>query len=303
MQGYDFYTDPDTGERWGVELSTGEVRKAVSIEVVAGTIYYTPEQQAAYRERQKKEKEHRLKQDMIKMQKDDLGHYYFALVLDYGLSPATLARLIFLCTFLRYDCDTLYLTQRTKMFVKDLYELLGLSRNTVSSFIKEASPYLYILDDDTIHINNDFFLRGALPKETHSSFLRIYIDTVRNLYRTTPINKHRYLGYVYLMLPYMNIEHNILCWNPEEKQLDSVLPLSVLDFCHIINYNDNQSARLCREYSKITFMVNGKLERFCSFVYDGSNPKMAAIYINPHIIYSGNDYKHVEILGAFCENA
>lgn len=285
-------------------MSTGEVKKTVILEVPEGSICYTPEQQEAYKERKQLEEERRMKAAMLAMQSNDLGHFYFVSTereYDY-ISPATFARLIYLCTYLRYDSSVLYLTKRTPMYEDDLAMVLDLSKNTVKSFLNEASAYLSVLEDRRLSIETDAFYKGALPKEQHSSFQKVYVDTVRKLYKTTPTNKHRYLGYIFLMLPYVNIEHNILCFNPEETDLESVRAITLLDFCHAINYDVNHAARLRREYAKIFFTINGREEKFCSFVFDGGNPNNSKIYVNPHVLYSGSDYAHVEILGAFCKN-
>lgn len=303
-RGYEYFDDPMTGQRLAVSLSTGEVTRATVMEVPEGSICLTPEQQEAYEERRKLEEERRMKAAMLAMQNDDLGRFYFVSTeREYDcISPATLARLIYLCTFLRYDSGVLYLTRRTPMRERDLTEVLSLSKNTITAFLKEASEYISVLDDGRLNIETDAFCKGALPKGKHNSFQKVYVDTVRKLYQTTPSNKHRYLGYIFLMLPYVNVEHNILCFNPEETDLANVRAVTLLDFCHAINYDVDHAARLRKEYSKISFVINGKTEKFCSFVFDGGNPNNSKIYINPHVIYSGSDYSHVEILGAFCKS-
>lgn len=304
MRGYDYFDDKLTGQRLAVSLSTGEVTRALVMEVPEGTICYTPEQQDAYKKRKQLEEERHMKAAMLAMQNNDLGRFYFVSTereFD-GISPSTLARLIYLCTFLRYGESVLYLTRRTPMYERDLTEVLRLSRNTITAFLNEASKYLFVLDDGRLCVEANTFCKGALHKGKHNSFQKVYVDTVRTLYRATPSNKHRYLGYIFLMLQYVNIEHNILCYNPEETDLKSVRAITLLDFCHAINYDVNHAARLRNEYAKISFVINGKSEQFCSFVFDGGNPNNSKIYINPHIIYSGSDYAHVEILGAFCKS-
>ena len=102
------------------------------------------------------------------------------------------------------------------------------------------------------------------------------------------------------MLPFVNTEYNILCYNPTEKDLNYVLPLSVNDFCAAIGYNVENRARLLQTYAEITFLVNGHLEQLCSFVTNGADIGTSKIFINPHILYFGKCPKQVELLGKFC---
>ena len=301
MRGYDYYYDA-TGKPFIINRSTGEVQEGVVIVAPQGSKCYTPEQQAAYQQRKEQEEKQRLLDAVKAMQLSELGHFYFASTeKEYDLLPATLARLIYLCTFLRFDSETLYITQRKEMQMKDLPGVLGLSRNTVNGFLKDASSYLRVSETGDLCVNTDFFRRGALPKGEHVGFQRIYIKAVRTLYQSSSASKHKHLGYVFLMLPFVNIEHNILCWNPDEKDLDMIQPITVAEFCSAINYDKNQSSRLLREYSKITFPVDGHEEHFCSFVYDGRNMRSAKIFVNPRILYSGSDYEQVKNLGCFCK--
>ena len=78
QKGYEIITDHRNGQRLAIHLSTGEVMRAVPVEVPEGTIFYTPEQQAEYRERKRIEDERRMKEAMLAMQNDALGYYYFA---------------------------------------------------------------------------------------------------------------------------------------------------------------------------------------------------------------------------------
>ena len=104
------------------------------------------------------------------------------------------------------------------------------------------------------------------------------------------------------MLPFINIEYNMLCKNPLEENLDDVEVLTVKEFCEIIGYDYSQISRLANIYKQITFDVKGRQERFCSFVTDGLDLANGQIFVNPRILYSGTDYVKVQVLGKFCQN-
>ena len=56
-------------------------------------------------------------------------------------------------------------------------------------------------------------------------------------------------------------------------------------------------------YRQITFEINNQREYFLTFVMNEADAEHIRIFVNPRIIYSGSDYKKVEVLGAFtkCE--
>lgn len=146
--------------------------------------------------------------------------------------------------------------------------------------------------------------RGKIPKQdkpevTH--YQKAYINAVRKLYNATSIRKHKQLGYVFKLLPHINLEYNIFCKDPFIKEIDDIMPLSVVDLCCLIGYNVNQSARLLKELQALTFEHNHRQEFLVSYVDNGNNtPQSKIIFVNPHIMYNGSNFQKVEVLGAFC---
>ncbi len=305
-QGYDYVTDGDTGDMFAIQRSTGEVTKAVTMIVPEGSYFKTPEDQEVDRRRSeglKKKQEQtewrRQKNENLK----ELGKYFFALCEDFtGLSDATVARLIFLATFLPVGNEgCLCKTERTPMTVDDLPDLMKLSSKTVRAFLKEASAYIETDERGCLRMIGDRFARGKLKTGQYAEMQRLYRDSIRNLYRSTPVSKHRLLGVVFRLLPYVNREYNILCRNPGEECIDDVDLISLSDFCKLIGHDYLKMYRLRAEMKKLTFDVNGKRELFCNFVDAGGSTKNVRIFVNPHIMYNGSDYKKVEVLGKFCE--
>lgn len=81
---------------------------------------------------------------------------------------------------------------------------------------------------------------------------------------------------------------------------DDVKPLKAAEFCDMVNYGVHDFKKLLNKYQQITFEVNGKQEYFLSFVSSNEDISTAKLFVNPHVIYCGSNYKKVEILGAFC---
>lgn len=295
------YQQLEDGTVLAVSLKTGEVTEARHATIPAGSVIMTPEDIAAQIERKRQQQEFFLQ----RKSNEQLGKFFFLAINSTlnSLSPATVARLIYLSSFLRFGTDCLYITQRTPMKVSDLQKVMGLSDTTIYRFLKDVCPsYLFSDEDENLHIDTSIFRRGGLPKkEGLGSHQKVYIDAIRNLYRATPISNHKQLGYIFLMLPFINIQYNVLCKNPYETDILHVEPLTVREFCELIGHSYSTVARLRDAYSKIRFVVNGQPELFCAFVSDGNNLDDARIFVNPHVFYSGTNHRNVEILGHFCK--
>lgn len=300
IKGYEYITD-STGQRLAIERSTGEVRQSTVIEAPIGTIFYTPEQQTAYRERKQREAERSFSRAANK----PLGNYFFIPTNErfVGIAPETVTRLIYLNTFTGFESNKLMLTQRTPIYYKNLPQVLGLSKATVFRFWKEVSPrYIAETDGGLIFTNENIFRRGQIKRSAeYTRYQKIYTNGVRTLYETTAKGNHRQLGYFFKLLPYINIEYNLLCYNPTETDIEKLELLSVADFCRLIDYDVLHINKLLAIYRDVRFDADGRQERFCAITYDGINKAGAKICINPHILYCGSNYKQVEILGAFCK--
>lgn len=308
MHGYDFYTDPDTGKRWGIELSTGEVREAVTIEAVAGTIYYTPEQQRDIERRKQAMLERLEREENARLQREahrKLGNsFYFIPTSERfdGLSPATVTRLIYLNTFLALDNHKLMLTQRSALRKNDLQDVLGVSKSTVNRFVDEVTPQYIQVTDSGLLVNKDVFMRGKIHNPQHEQLMKFYCAGVQTLYKAVETNMHARLGNLFKLLPFVNIEWNLLC-RPEcvmEKDLNKIELLSMADFCGLIRFDVAHLNDLVSSYKEIVFDVDGRKELFCAMTYDGVHTGTAKICINPHILYSGTCPDNVKGFSALC---
>ena len=111
------------------------------------------------------------------------------------------------------------------------------------------------------------FKRGKL-KGQNELYRKFYNKGIRTLYEMA-YKKCTHLGYLFMLLPFVSIQYNVLCDNPLEDELEKVNSITVKEFCERIGYDFNNIGRLASIYRHITFDVNGHQERFCSFVTDG----------------------------------
>ena len=90
------------------------------------------------------------------------------------------------------------------MSKKDLQKVLGLSADAVKAFLDEVCPmYLNIDDNGCIAATGVAYQRGAL--KDGRTYHRLYDKWVRCLYKNLPSRQHRYLGYIFQLLPFISI--------------------------------------------------------------------------------------------------
>ncbi len=214
------------------------------------------------------------------------------------LPPDILARATYLATFLDFNSDALYQSQRKKILRKDLPKILGLAEAPTNRFWATVKDKYFYRDRlGYIHTLGNGYVMGRLDARFDEEYQKLYTKAVRELYEKIPSRQHKRLGYVLKMLSFLNFEYNILCHNPTQRTFDKIKPLTVSEFCKVIDFDKTHVADLAREYGKITFTVNGKQEVFCKFLFDGSTVENATIYINPRLVYKGADFKKVEAIG------
>lgn len=296
-EGYEYYTD-ETGQQTAVSQRTGEAVPAVTLTVPAGTTVRTPDEQRAGREVLERKRERYFSG---KTKNEDNGFYFIPSTESFdGLPPADAARMVYLCTFMNYK-GQLVLSERTPMKHDDLEEVLGLSHAQTWRFFREVTEKGYLLEDgeENLFPDRNHFRRGKF-KRSGTWYQKIYVKGVRSLYRATDSGQHKQIGTLFSLLPFVNIEHNVLCHNPEEKNFDKIQFMNLRQFCEAIHYNVNGLKRKLRELREITFDVDGHKERFYSVVGDGLDLEGSQLYVNPNILYSGEHPEKVHILGSFC---
>lgn len=306
--GYDYWVD-EKNNLMATDRRTGEVLPTVNIEIPVGSQIRTPQDQERIKEwkklQEQKKQEEENKRKRRNVARKFGGHLFIAGNQNFSdLSPATAARMIYLSTFVGYteNGNRLCITQKRHMHKDDLSDLLSVSKATADRFLSEVAPK-YVFEDKNgmLFLNEEFFVKGKLNRK--NPFYRAYTHWIRLLYKSTPKNQHRYLGYVFQLLPHINVEYNVLCFNPLEKEFDMVEFMTLDEFCDEIGFAKDHRHRLLQIYNRIEFNVDDHKERFYSIISNGitkDNGK-AHMFINPRIIYSGSQLDSVAVLGKFCK--
>ena len=159
--------------------------------------------------------------------------------------------------------------------------------------------YLSESADGEIILCDDFFrdaIRGRRSDE--NGFQKVFIDSLRQLYWQTPVSRHKYLGYLFLVLPQINHEWNVLCRNPLETDLEKIEYISLREFCDLVHWNPAQVGRVITAYRNLTFEYEGKRQYICAYLRDQIS-KEDRLIVNPKILYRGSNPEQVLSLGMF----
>lgn len=289
-----------------INKETGEI-------IEDGYVIFTTKQLEKHRKEKEDEK---FKNAKIKEDYKEYGNFIWIiyntgkLLFDGKIKNETLTKLIYLSTFIKYSDSKknniikngkikwIELTTNNKKPItrNNLGDILNISDRSVLYFIKETveNEIIYI-GDDILYINSKYIAKGNIinikynPDDTIS---RIYIDTVRCLYKGTLIKDHKLLSYFFLMIPYLNLEWNVLCYNQEEKDIKKIKQMSLNEFCSIIGYNKTHIYSLIKKLLKIKIGDKSAI----SITLFGDE---AYVFINPKVFYAGNHHKEIIDMAKF----
>jgi len=223
-----------------------------------------------------------------------------------GAKASDITRLMFLSTYLNYD-GYLMFDNGKPVTKKNMNSLLKLSKSSYKYFCsRQSKENILEVKDDKMRVNPNVFEKGCLPKSRVAGWIqqnkyitRLYVNGVRNIYNKSSISSHKTLSYLFQILPFVNRQYNIVCFNPLEENLDNIKCMSLGDFCDTINYSKNNVRQLKNMLFNPKFEFNNKTTSAIRLVCDDSNSLHDEIFINPCIYYAGDKWEEVKVLGGF----
>lgn len=218
---------------------------------------------------------------------------------DLNLNLATISRFLYLATYIDYnDREENVLIKHSKnnkiecLNKKDIRNLLNLSDSTFKRFYKEVKDKELLFEvDNKIYLNPVYVNKGK-SNFKDKDYTRIYIDTTRELYENCKSTQHKRLSYIYQLLPFLNYENNILCSNPEEKNIEKLNKLSFKDICEILGLSNDKKnmQKLKKDLFKFYITREDKKYYFFSYVTIRQETKSESYYIvNPMVIWKGTN--------------
>lgn len=216
-----------------------------------------------------------------------------------NLKPQYISRLVFLATYISTEDNYLRFDVGNKDYIefKNIIDLLRVSKmeayRTMNAF--EEAGYI-IKDKKGYKVNREFFHRGKdllRPLGEGERYTRLYHEHVRTLYRGVGEGAHKYLGFVYAMLYYVNINFNVLCWNPCEKDPHNIAPMTIEEFMGLLGLDKKNVNRVINSLNTLVFEFNRGREALLiriKNVYDANKEKAIKdfVIVNPYVAYGGN---------------
>ena len=160
--------------------------------------------------------------------------------------------------------------------------------------------YIYETEEGFLMINEDMVIKGAIKdyikelrkQDSNYTFVRIFIDTVQEMYYGTEPKQRKILANLFKILPYINYKWNAFCKNPEETDITKLEPLTWTDLARICGYEENKNiAKFKKDLMSLKVYGNDVIGEFTR----GLNKKR--IIVNPGVYYAGinkDDLKGIE---------
>lgn len=196
---------------------------------------------------------------------------------------ADLVRLFYLSTCMLYERSTLCYSNGRALTADSLPEVLQTSESTCRRFLAAMEQQGYIqIEDGSVTMNTEYFARQSIRHwiGDDRSFIRVYHNAYRCLYRQLENRQRGQLAYLIRMIPYLNEEHNVVCANRFAHDTSRIVPLDDKRICEAVGYNPNQSARLMRDLQAL-HLENGQP----AFQY---NTQQHCFIIHPALFYEGD---------------
>lgn len=248
------------------------------------------------------------KSDMGKMTSDLGGFYmlyYNERLFDGLVSDTHIARVIYLATFIEYDTNRLVFYENGKANVpfteRDVKEILGIKKvQTYNEFKKEIlDSGIMTITDDGIFMNKKYFNRGEVQHKGY--FMRMYIDTIRQLYEQINTRQHKTLGYLFRLIPFIDYEYNIITRSPNTDDKIKERLMTKKDIAQLFNVDletykkvEQQLLRLTITFRDKKYPLLGAISIKALDIETDRVRKTNCYVVNPLIYSSISDYSTID---------
>lgn len=200
------------------------------------------------------------------------------------LTKADLARLLFLATHLTYNGNILKFDNGVAITKKNMPELLGLKNEAFNKFYKTVTQLSILVEShsgERISMCEDYFYKGSLPKnitEQGIAYTRTYVKGIRYLYaQYGTTRKAGQLGLLYLVIPYIHKDTNILATNTDEQERRFIEALTLEEVANILGYTPNKVT------TALTSVILG--DEYVFMITQVGNEKN--VVVNPRVFWRG----------------
>lgn len=171
--------------------------------------------------------------------------------------------------------------------IMEIANVLGISyRNAGEIIITMEEMNLLYRTNGGFYLNTDIINRGA--KDTHTATVKAFHKATRALIGTMRL---QHIGFLFLVLPYISFDHNIICKNPNSNSLEDIQGMSLSELGNAVGLN---KLTVNRKVKSMTFEYEGyKMSAFAFFTNPVSGKKL--IIVNPALFNRAvsNSWKNI----------
>ena len=222
---------------------------------------------------------------------EELGSFNFLNyknTLKMGLEPQYLYRFVILCCYMDYDNSIRYGNAKDEYNYateKDLEEIWRLSKRETISTKKALIQYdLLRVEGGHLYINQKYCRKGQKVKKIPKTYLKgsvkMFKDGLLELNEKVDAKEHKKIALLVEILPYVNYNHNIVCSNPNEGNVEKIEPINLTKLANMMGYSTTQKLKK----GLMDIKVNGK-----SLIMIANINNKNMIVVNPSLYYKGNN--------------
>lgn len=227
-----------------------------------------------------------------------------------NLKPATISRFLYLATYIDYNNrEENVLVKHGKdnkieyMTKKDIRKVLKLGEKAFYDFLKEVKEKeLFFEENKKFYLNPKYVNKGR-NNFKNKEYIRMFIDTTRELYENCTPRQHRQLSYVYQLLPFLHYESNILCKNPQEKEIELLDKLHFTDISRMLGLSDDSKSisNLKKDLRRFYVTLSDKKYYFLCDITIGYGDKKENYYVvNPYVVWKGTNIENAKAIIKYC---
>lgn len=202
------------------------------------------------------------------------------------LKPGDVARLIVLATYMNYD-GKIMKTQRTSANKSDMRKIVRLNKyDKFNDFLRRVSSVnLVFCENNEYYMNEEYFCKGKLSVlKNNNSAIRVYCDTIQYLFENIKTSDIKRIGYLFQLIPYINYNYNIICWNPNENNILDIKPMLIKDIQKILGVGNKGVAEIIKTLTGIKLKNNQPILGRFKLEIDNRSDKLI---VNPDVMYRG----------------
>lgn len=212
------------------------------------------------------------------------------LLKETGLDFQDIARVLYLGTHLGYDTGNMLTIKHNQRCIKpmnrtDMMVLLGLKERALKTFISNAKKSGVLIEiKKEFFLSEEYFTKGEVKIKDNKGYTRIYVNPIRNLFNGVESRRHKSIGIIMSLIPFLNYD-----WNYLEKANGDYINLQEMN--ELLGYSEDNTSRLFKQLRGLKVQLGDKEHRIIAqmVLNEASDEREERIYINPIICYRGNN--------------